>query len=74
MNPLGLSRTLAVSSLCWSMAASAADWTCWRGADGLGISPETAVPVAWSKDRGVVWKAAVPGRGASSPIVVGRRV
>jgi len=67
-------QAVAVSSLCWSLAVSAADWTCWRGTDGLGLSPEKSVPVAWSKDKNLAWKTAVPGRGASSPIVVGRRV
>jgi outer membrane protein assembly factor BamB len=31
-------------------------------------------PLEWSKDQNVVWKAVVPGRGHSSPIVVGNRV
>lgn len=54
--------------------AAAADWTCWRGPDGLGVSPDTGFPESWSPDKGVVWKAELPGKGASSPVVSGRRV
>ena len=52
----------------------AADWPCWRGPDGLGVSPETNLPVAWSKERNIAWKLVLPGKGASSPVVVGDRV
>jgi len=53
---------------------SAADWPCWRGPDGLGVSHETGLPVAWATDQDIAWKIEVPGKGASSPIVVGERV
>ena len=60
-------------SVAW--AASAADWPCWRGPDGLGVSREVRhLPVKWSKDSGVAWKVDVASRGASSPVVVGDRV
>jgi len=51
------------------------DWPCWRGPQGNGVaSPDQSPPLRWSKSENVVWKAAVPGRGHSSPIVVGDRV
>src|SRR5262245_4521401 len=54
---------------------SANDWPCWRGAQGNGIaSPDQSPPLHWSKNQNVVWKAAIPGRGHNSPIVVGDRV
>jgi hypothetical protein len=54
---------------------AANDWPCWRGAQGNGIaSSDQSPPLRWSKDENVVWKAAIPGRGHSSPIVVGDRV
>lgn len=52
---------------------NAADWAGWRGKDGLGVSPEKDVPLEWSKDRNVAWLRPLPGRGASSPVVVGGR-
>lgn len=49
------------------------DWPWWRGPQRNGIA-SSAVPTTWSESDNVVWKASVPGRGHSSPIVVGNRV
>jgi len=54
-------------------ATPAADWPGWRG-DGSGTSRERNLPLYWSADTGVVWKAALPGEGHSSPIVWGNRI
>jgi len=51
------------------------DWPGWRGPQGNGIaSADQSPPLKWSKAENVVWKAAIPGRGHSSPTVVGDRV
>lgn len=52
----------------------AADWPCWRGPNGLGVSEEKNLPVEWTAEKNISWKAELPGQGASSPIVVGERV
>lgn len=49
--------------------ASAEDWPGWRGPRGDGTSLDKAPPTHWSSTEGMVWKAAVPGEGHSSPIV-----
>jgi outer membrane protein assembly factor BamB len=49
----------------------AADWPCWRGPDGLGVSHETGLPVSWDNDKNIAWRIEIPGKGASSPIVLG---
>jgi outer membrane protein assembly factor BamB len=78
-------RTLAVTrlrlalslllALMWSGAATRADdWPQFRGPSGQGISSEAGLPLAWSESRNIVWKALVPGRGWSSPVVAGGRV
>lgn len=56
-------------------AASDVDlpWPQWRGS-ALGIAPDGPIPTAWSADSKVRWQADVPGRGHSSPIVVGELV
>lgn len=54
--------------------ASAADWPAFRGANGAAVSPEDALPVGFSETSGLRWKASLPGRGVSSPVVVGGRV
>jgi len=74
MNSFRALQAVALSSLCCALAVSAADWACWRGVDGLGISPEKSVPLSWSKEKNLAWKVSLPGRGASSPIIVGKRI
>lgn len=53
---------------------AADDWTQFRGKGGLGISDETGVPTTWSSKENIVWKAEMPGPGASGPITLGDRV
>ena len=47
------------------------DWAQFRGPGGSGIAPFDNIPVTWTNAS---WKEFIPGRGASSPIVVGDRV
>jgi len=53
--------------------ASAANWLQFRGPGGTGISPEANLPVQLG-EKSVTWKAALTGRGLSSPVIVGDRV
>jgi outer membrane protein assembly factor BamB len=55
-------------------AAGATDWPQFRGPGGQGVAEETGLPVRWTKTENVRWKAALPGEGASSPVVAGGRV
>lgn len=55
-------------------AAPEDNWPQWRGPNGLGISPAANYPEEWAPDKNVAWKAEVPGRGHSSPVVWGDRV
>jgi outer membrane protein assembly factor BamB len=71
-------RWLAVGA-CLSMIACAtgsraADWSRFRGDNGTGISSDAGVPLTWSDAENVKWKTELPGRGVSSPIVVGDKV
>lgn len=50
------------------------DWPWWRGPLRNGFADKVAVPTTISDNDNVVWKVPVPGRGHSSPIVVGDRV
>jgi outer membrane protein assembly factor BamB len=51
---------------------SAADWLQWRGPNGNNVAESgQTVPTTWSTTQNVVWKVDVPGRGHSSPIIVG---
>jgi outer membrane protein assembly factor BamB len=54
--------------------AAGPHWAQWRGPDGQGIADETRVPLEWGPAKNVVWKAAIPGRGHSSPVVWGKHI
>lgn len=49
------------------------DWPWWRGPSRNGVAIGGA-PSEFGEDKNLVWKTAVPGRGHSSPIVVGDRI
>ena len=55
-------------------AADDGNWPRFRGPGGAGVSAERGVPLEWDATRNVLWKAELPGRGASSPVVWGDRV
>lgn len=55
-------------------SASADDWLGFRGPNSAGISTDTKVPTTWANDKNLAWKLELPGKGYSSPIVVGDRV
>jgi outer membrane protein assembly factor BamB len=59
------------------MLASAADgpgdWPCWRGPDNDGMARGDA-PLHWSDTEHIKWKAEIPGRGHSSPVIWGDKV
>lgn len=60
--------------LALSVAAFAAnDWPSFRG-NGSSVSADAAPPTKFSADDGVAWKAKLPGKGVSSPIVVKDRI
>jgi outer membrane protein assembly factor BamB len=50
------------------------DWPEFRGPTGQGIARIESSPIEWSQTKNVVWMQSIPGRGWSSPIVVGSRV
>ncbi|HBV64273.1 MAG TPA: serine/threonine protein kinase [Rhodopirellula sp.] len=56
----------------WSL--SPGDWSAWRGAAQDGIATEGDVPTTWDDASNVLWRSKIPGRGHSSPIVVGDSV
>ncbi len=50
------------------------EWSAFRGATGMGTSPAKGLPVTWSDTENIAWKVALPGPGASTPIVFGDRI
>ena len=58
----------------WAQADAAVDWPRFRGPGGMGVSDAKGLPVSWGPGENVVWKTAMPGPGASSPIVFGDHI
>jgi outer membrane protein assembly factor BamB len=54
--------------------ADAQDVTQFRGHGGTGISTEKNLPTKWSATEGLRWKADLPGRGLSNPVIADGRV
>ncbi len=69
----GCRGVLFVASLyiCFSSHLKAADWPCFRGPTGEGFSSDENVPIEWADTKNLKWKLKMPGKGFSSPIVVG---
>lgn len=58
-----------------ALSVNSADWPMWRGPYGNGIAADgQSLPVDFSSSKNLHWKAPVPGRGHSTPIVVGDRI
>jgi outer membrane protein assembly factor BamB len=57
-----------------SATGPASDWPQFRGPNGSGVSDEKGLPVEWGPNRNVRWKASLPGRGLSCPIITKGRV
>jgi outer membrane protein assembly factor BamB len=60
---------LFLATCLGGLELSAADWSRFRGPNGAGTSDEKGLPLEWSATSSIIWKAGLPGRGASSPIV-----
>jgi outer membrane protein assembly factor BamB len=67
---LGLLVAIAFA-LC--SPAPAQEWTRFRGPNGAGISAATGIPVTVTAAE-YNWRVALPGAGASSPVLWGRRI
>src|SRR5262249_15862915 len=52
----------------------AGDWPQFRGPSGAAVAAETDLPVKGSDRKNVRWKAELPGRGLSSPVIADGRV
>src|SRR5271155_2017741 len=73
---VGLAWLLAVALSAPAAEAETArgQWAQWRGPSGQGYSDDTRVPLTWDDKQGLLWKADLPGRGNSTPIIWGERI
>jgi outer membrane protein assembly factor BamB len=71
-----VTRRLSPLLICVMTAVAVADdeWTQFRGPDGQGVSQATGLPTTWTETENIVWKAAIPGEGHSSPVISGDQI
>ena len=60
-----------IAFLLLASSAFAENWPQWRGPKGDSTSAEQNLPLAWSEDRGIAWKAEIPEWGDSTPAIWG---
>jgi outer membrane protein assembly factor BamB len=65
-------RLIAVA--CLSSFVLAEDWRQFRGNATNCVADGESIPDRWSADENLAWTADLPGRGLSSPIIIGDRV
>ena len=56
------------------LTLQAEDWPRFRGPNGDGTSAAEDTPIKWNDTENVKWRIDLPGKGFSSPIVVGDKV
>ena len=49
-------------------------WTHFRGDALNGISPDKGIPTFWNDSTNLAWKTGIPGKGWSSPLILGNQV
>jgi len=73
-----MSRWYSLFFVAGALLFVAADWPQFRGPGGTSVAPDSNVPTTWNvkpdQKQNVAWQVDLPGRGPSSPIVVGDRV
>src|SRR5205085_1933427 len=63
-----------LSAFCFPLFTFSEDWPEFRGPTKQGHSTATGLATEWSPTQNIAWKAELPGRAWSSPIVIGDRI
>lgn len=63
-----------MSILAEGISGAEQNWQQFRGPHGDGSTAARNVPVSWSDTNNIAWKVSLPGRGRSSPVVMGNRI
>ncbi len=71
---LGFYLPVALAVASRTSGESTADWRQFRGPTGQGAASEAGLPSSWGAKENVLWKTALPGPGASTPIIAGDRI
>lgn len=68
-----MNKLFALLACVATLQLHAEDWMQFRGSNS-GVSSETNLPVRFDGQKSIAWKSSLPGRGISSPIIVGDRI
>lgn len=75
MHNYGFRLTVAaVAAVLLAERAFADEWARFRGPNGSAVAESESIPLRWSDEENLQWKAPLPGPGSSSPIVVGGKL
>ena len=75
--PARLDVSLCCATVLLTAAARpslAENWPQFRGTGGNATAAKAEPPLNWSATENIAWKSALPGRGASSPVIWGDRI
>ncbi|MEC8558314.1 MAG: PQQ-binding-like beta-propeller repeat protein [Planctomycetota bacterium] len=62
------------TSVSADVELSSQDWPWWRGPERNGHASDQKLPIKFGNSENVLWKSPVPGRGHSSPVLVGGKI
>ena len=65
---------VVVMIACDTQPEHVRNWTHFRGSNLNGISEQSGFPVSWDDSTNLEWKAEIPGKGWSSPVVYGDQI
>jgi outer membrane protein assembly factor BamB len=69
-----LAVTFAALAAGAALAENNANWPRWRGPHDNGSNESGTYPIQWDATTNVLWKAPLPGKGCSTPIVWNERI
>ena len=69
-----LSIVISCASVLAADQATPTQWPQFRGPRGDGHAAAKNVPLVWGEAENVAWKTPLPGRGWSSPVVLGDQI
>jgi outer membrane protein assembly factor BamB len=64
---------LSLATIDPATKLQAEQWSRFRGESGRGIAGVN-IPATWSDTQNLAWKTKLPGKGSSSPVVVGDKI
>lgn len=70
MRKLSIPMSLFALFIATAHLNAQSPWPNWRGPNGNGTALDGNYPLRWNESEHIAWKYALPGRGASTPIVL----